>query len=130
MRLGGSSQYGKGVGNGKRIATMECIGGSFRGSTITAFQQHLQPNNNEEIVSCNTSQRNSSQERIKKWSKLTESICSLLDDYSMVGFIPLNINEEDTIAHVLATVDHAINYGEDLEVRGADFDDDAGQEEE
>jgi len=108
----------------------DVLGDHSSGSSITAFQHHIQPNHNEEIVSGNTAQRNSSQERLKKWSKLTESICSLLDDYSMVGFIPLNINEEDTIAHVLATVDHAINYGEDLEVRGADFDDDAGQEEE
>jgi hypothetical protein len=64
--------------------------------------------------------------REKKWNRLTEAICSLLDDYSMVGFIPLNINDEDSIAHVLATVDHAIQYGEDLEVRGADYDDDVG----
>ena len=42
----------------------------------------------------------------------------------MVGFIPLNINVEDSISHVLATVDHAIQYGEDLEVKGADYDDD------
>ena len=46
----------------------------------------------------------------------------------MVGFIPLNINDEDSIMHVLATVDHAIQYGEDLEVRGADYDDDIGGE--
>lgn len=64
--------------------------------------------------------------RERKWNRLTEAICSLLDDYSMVGFIPLNINDEDNIAHVLATVDHAIQYGEDLEVRGADYDDDVG----
>jgi GTPase SAR1 family protein len=65
--------------------------------------------------------------REKKWNRLTESICTLLDDFSMVGFIPLNINDEDNISHVLATVDHAIQYGEDLEVRGADYDDDVGE---
>ena len=37
----------------------------------------------------------SAQQRARKWSRLTESICSLLDDYSMVGFVPLNINDED-----------------------------------
>ena len=67
---------------------------------------------------------NRRQEREQRWNRLTEAICSLLDDYSMVGFIPLNIGDEDSIAHVLATVDHAIQYGEDLEVRGADYDDD------
>lgn len=66
--------------------------------------------------------------RERKWHRLTEAICSLLDDFSMVGFIPLNINDEDSIMHVLATVDHAIQYGEDLEVRGADYNDDIGGE--
>jgi GTPase SAR1 family protein len=66
-------------------------------------------------------------ERERKWNRLTEAICCLLDDFSMVGFIPLNINDEDNISHVLATVDHAIQYGEDLEVRGADYDDDVGE---
>jgi hypothetical protein len=44
----------------------------------------------------------------------------------MVSFIPLNITDEESIDHVLAHVDHTIQYGEDLEVRGADqpdFDD-------
>lgn len=67
--------------------------------------------------------QNTALAREHRWNRLTESICSLLDDFSMVGFIPLNINDEDSIAHVLATVDHAIQYGEDLEVRGADYDD-------
>lgn len=38
----------------------------------------------------------------------------------MVSFIPLNITDEESIDHVLAHVDHTIQYGEDLEVRGAD----------
>lgn len=33
----------------------------------------------------------------------------------MVGFIPLNIREEDSIEYVLAHVDNAIQYGEDQE---------------
>ena len=49
--------------------------------------------------------------------RLTDAIVQLLEDYSMVSFIPLNIRDEDSIDHVLTTVDHAIQYGEDL----ADF---------
>ena len=45
-------------------------------------------------------------------------------NFSMVAFVPLNIINDDNIAHVLATVDHAIQYGEHLEVRGADYEDD------
>mmetsp|Transcript_26523 Transcript_26523/g.52858 ORF Transcript_26523/g.52858 Transcript_26523/m.52858 type:complete len:303 (-) Transcript_26523:127-1035(-) len=73
--------------------------------------------------SVNNASGNNNNNPERRWSRLTESICSLLDDYSMVGFIPLNINDEDSISHVLATVDHAIQYGEDSEVLGADFDD-------
>mmetsp|Transcript_7745 Transcript_7745/g.8952 ORF Transcript_7745/g.8952 Transcript_7745/m.8952 type:complete len:333 (+) Transcript_7745:66-1064(+) len=67
--------------------------------------------------------------RRRKQNRLTEAICSLLDDYSMVSFIPLNISDEESIDNVLAHVDHTIQYGEDLEVRGADQDDFGGDEE-
>jgi GTPase SAR1 family protein len=56
--------------------------------------------------------------------RLTDAICQLLDDYSMVSFLPLNMMDEDSVEHVLATVDHAIQYGENLEVRGADDNED------
>ena len=56
--------------------------------------------------------------------RLTDAICQLLEDYSMVSFLPLDRRDEDSIDHVLATCDHAVQYGEDLEVRGADENDD------
>ena len=65
-------------------------------------------------------QRKKMNERRKKHNRLTEAICVLLDDYSMVSFIPLNIRDEESIDHVLSHVDHTIQYGEDLEVRGGD----------
>jgi GTPase SAR1 family protein len=58
--------------------------------------------------------------RRRKHNRLTEAICVLLDDYSMVSFIPLNVRDEESIDHVLAHVDHTVQYGEDLEVRGGD----------
>lgn len=67
-------------------------------------------------------------QRRKKQNRLTEAICTLLDDYSMVSFIPLNIQDEESLDHVLSYVDHTIQYGEDLEVRGADGDDFGGEE--
>lgn len=62
-------------------------------------------------------------QRRRKHNRLTRAICSLIDDYSMVSFLPLNISDEDSIDHVLAHIDHTIQYGEDLEVRGADEND-------
>jgi len=52
--------------------------------------------------------------------RMTDSICQLLDDWQMVSYIPLNIKSEDSIGHVLSVVNHTIQYGEDLEVRGAE----------
>ena len=94
-------------------------------NSIPSPFQHLQPN----AATSSDNTQTITQSREGRWNRLTEAICSLLDDYSMVGFLPLNINEEDSIAHVLATVDHAIQYGEDLEVRGADYDDEGGNAE-
>eukprot|EP00545_Synedropsis_sp_CCMP1620_P005649 CAMPEP_0119019754 /NCGR_PEP_ID=MMETSP1176-20130426/22581_1 /TAXON_ID=265551 /ORGANISM="Synedropsis recta cf, Strain CCMP1620" /LENGTH=239 /DNA_ID=CAMNT_0006974029 /DNA_START=42 /DNA_END=758 /DNA_ORIENTATION=- len=51
-------------------------------------------------------------DRKHKRYKLTEAICSLLDDYTMVSFLPLNITQEESMNHVLATIDHTIQYGE------------------
>jgi GPN-loop GTPase len=56
----------------------------------------------------------------RRRQRLTDSICQLLDDYTMVSFLPLNIRDEDSIDHVLSCVDATIQYGEDAEVRGMD----------
>lgn len=103
----------------------DILGDNSNGS-ISSLQpfQHLDPNTTESEETIARTNRET------KWNRLTEAICSLLDDYSMVGFNPLNINDEDSIAQVLATVDHAIQYGEDAEVKGADYDDFDGGEEE
>jgi hypothetical protein len=47
----------------------------------------------------------------------------------MVSYVPLNIQDEDSIDHVLACVDATIQYGEDLEVRGMEGRDGDGEEE-
>lgn len=50
-------------------------------------------------------------------NRLSSSISQLLDDYSMVSFVPLNIQEEDSMDHVSQVVSHSIQFGEDQEVR-------------
>mmetsp|Transcript_3437 Transcript_3437/g.5719 ORF Transcript_3437/g.5719 Transcript_3437/m.5719 type:complete len:280 (-) Transcript_3437:35-874(-) len=70
-------------------------------------------------------------DRKHKRYKLTEAICSLLDDYTMVSFLPLNITQEESMNHVLATIDHTIQYGENQEVYtgdGAEAEDDDNNE--
>lgn len=48
---------------------------------------------------------------------LTRTIASVVDDYTLVGFLPLDPNDEDSLDAVLAQADMAIQYGEDLEPR-------------
>lgn len=49
--------------------------------------------------------------------KLTEAIATVVDDYSLVKFVPLNADDEDTVAEVLLLIDTTIQYGENLDVK-------------
>ncbi|CAE7566776.1 gpn3 [Symbiodinium microadriaticum] len=50
-----------------------------------------------------------------KLKNLTSAIASVVDDYMMVGFVMLDIKDEDSLIAVLAHTDHAVQYGEDAE---------------
>ncbi|CEO98252.1 GPN-loop GTPase 3 [Plasmodiophora brassicae] len=50
-----------------------------------------------------------------KLLRLNQSIGELIDEYSMVSFVPLDPNDDDSITYILSSIDHAIQYGEDLE---------------
>uniref|UniRef100_A0A7S2XYS1 GPN-loop GTPase 3 n=1 Tax=Fibrocapsa japonica TaxID=94617 RepID=A0A7S2XYS1_9STRA len=64
--------------------------------------------------------------RNQKLARLTDAICSVVDDFTMVSFVPLDLRDEDSIGLVLAHADHVIQYGEDLEPKEPkdDFDND------
>eukprot|EP01069_Polyplicarium_translucidae_P007552 Polyplicarium_translucidae@DN3121_c0_g1_i10.p3 len=51
----------------------------------------------------------------KRYRAVNDALGALLQDYSVVGFVPLNSNDEESIGSVLLAVDMAIQYGEDLE---------------
>lgn len=53
----------------------------------------------------------------KKYHKLNKSIATLIDDYSLVQFMALDIGEEESVANIVLQVDMAIQYGEDLDVK-------------
>ena len=56
-----------------------------------------------------------------KFARLNAAIASLIEDYSMVSFLPLNVKDEESIANVLLHVNMAVQYGEDVEPKaGAD----------
>jgi GPN-loop GTPase len=57
---------------------------------------------------------------------LNDAIGQLLEEYSMVHFVPLDITSEHSLEFVLSQADNAIQYGEDVEPRLQDFGDDPG----
>jgi hypothetical protein len=56
-----------------------------------------------------------------RYRELNEAVVALLDDYSLVSFIPLDITSSESIASVLIQIDLAIQYGEEDEVKSRDF---------
>lgn len=60
---------------------------------------------------------------VPRYKRLNEAMAELLDEYSLVSFVALNKDDEDSIELVLAHVNHCIQYGENLEPTGGNFDD-------
>jgi hypothetical protein len=50
------------------------------------------------------------------YAALNRAIGSLIEEYSMVAFVALDISKTDSVELVLAHVDTAIQWGEDKEV--------------
>ena len=50
-----------------------------------------------------------------KFARLNEAIAVLIEQYSMVSFIPLDLSDEESIDVLLMHIDNAIGYGEDVE---------------
>lgn len=57
----------------------------------------------------------------QKHRKLSEAIGTLIEDFSLVRFTPLNLNDEESIADLLLTIDNIIQYGEDADTKTKDF---------
>eukprot|EP00252_Welwitschia_mirabilis_P000076 TRINITY_DN10049_c0_g2_i1.p1 TRINITY_DN10049_c0_g2~~TRINITY_DN10049_c0_g2_i1.p1 ORF type:complete len:280 (-),score=61.53 TRINITY_DN10049_c0_g2_i1:251-1090(-) len=57
-----------------------------------------------------------------RFAKLNCALAELLDGYSMVNFLPLDIRKENSIQYVLSHIDNAIQFGEDADVKVRDFD--------
>lgn len=61
-----------------------------------------------------------------KWfdrhQRLTEAVGRVLEDYSLIKFLPLNLKEEESVIDLINLIDMSIQYGEDGDVKVADFD--------
>ena len=56
----------------------------------------------------------------EKLKNLTRTIASVVDDYMLVSFVTLDVSDEDSINTVLLHIDHALQYGEDLDLKQPD----------
>ena len=56
--------------------------------------------------------------------KLNAAICELMDEWSMVQFLPVDPSDPDTIEIVLAQIDTATQYHDDVEPKTQDGDED------
>ncbi|KAJ8681183.1 hypothetical protein QAD02_016970 [Eretmocerus hayati] len=57
-----------------------------------------------------------------EYTKLTQALGRVIEDYSLVRFLPLNVKDEESIADVKLTIDNIIQFGEEEDVRMRDFD--------
>ena len=53
----------------------------------------------------------------KGFKRLNEAIVSLLDNYSMVCFRPLNSTSEDSVQELVGHIDLVLNYSDYAEVK-------------
>ncbi|CAI9300913.1 unnamed protein product [Lactuca saligna] len=63
-----------------------------------------------------------------QFQKLNKALIDLVDEYSMVSFVPLDLRKESSIQYVLSQIDNCIQYGEDADVKIKDFDEDEDED--
>lgn len=47
---------------------------------------------------------------LKRYKKLTESLASIIENYGLVSYLPLNVRDEDKLRRVLKAVDRANGF--------------------
>ena len=63
-----------------------------------------------------------------KYKHLTQALARVIDDYSLVKFVPMNMYEEESLNDILFAVDNALQFDEEQEVKARDIDDGMGEE--
>lgn len=63
-----------------------------------------------------------------KYRKLNQRMSALIDDYSMVKFVPLDLSDEESVARVLQHIDGSMQFGEDADVKSSRDIGDAGED--
>jgi hypothetical protein len=61
-----------------------------------------------------------------RFRALNAAVAQLLDEFSLVSFLTLDITDEDGIGEVLAHIDVATQFGEDADVKIREFEEGGG----
>ena len=56
-----------------------------------------------------------------KFHNLNRSIVQLINDFSMINFMPLDATSEESVERLFSHIDHAMQWGEDEEVKMKDM---------
>ena len=82
---------------------------------MTSFNRYLEPDAHALL-----GEINSESSWGRRYRKLSEKIGALVEDFSLVRFTPLNIQDEENVGDLLMTIDNIIQYGEDCDVKVRD----------
>lgn len=52
-----------------------------------------------------------------RYRRLNNALAEILDEFSLVGYVPMSIKDSDSISIVMAHLDNAVQYGDDVEPR-------------
>ncbi|XP_071552883.1 GPN-loop GTPase 3-like isoform X1 [Panulirus ornatus] len=85
-------------------------------SALEQLEMFLEPEIHELLTSDHSISRFN-----KKYHKLTCALGGVIEDFSLVRYVPLNIKSEESLMDVLIQTDFAVQYGEDLDVKTHDF---------
>ena len=61
---------------------------------------------------------------LTRQKRLTTALFKVIEDYSLIQFFPLDRTDEDCLLDVTRQIDASLQYGEDLEVKPRDYEDD------
>ena len=64
----------------------------------------------------------------KKWEAMTRQLATIVNDFSLVRFRPLNIQDEDSIGTVATLLNDTLQVADDDEIKDVDFGDGDGEE--
>ena len=80
------------------------------GDKFRVYDDHDDNNDKSDDKSKSTANLLTTTKLQQKFHKLTSSLCELLDDYGLVSYLPMSIEDGSMVGRVLAATDNANGY--------------------